>query len=48
MSELIGRWKESKLVRGTYFLERAEDKTGQKMERKLASKGHLLPGEDRG
>ena len=38
-------WKESKPVRGTYFLERAKVEASQYIERKKASKGHLHPRE---
>jgi len=47
MPGLFRTWKESKPVRGTHFLERAEGGTGQNMERKQVSEGHLQPGDGR-
>ena len=34
--ELVRIWKESKLARGTHFLERSEVRTGHDIERKQA------------
>ena len=45
---LVRTWKQNKLAIGTYSLERANIRTGQDMERKKASKGHLLSREVRG
>ena len=41
-SRLVRTWKESKLARGTHFLERAEVKTGQDIKMKLAKGTHKL------
>ena len=46
--ELVRTWKESKLVRGTYLLERSEVRTGQNTEQKQASDRYSPPGENRG
>jgi len=39
---LVRTWKESKLARGTYLLERAEVESGQEMERKLRRATYFL------
>ena len=45
---MVRIWKERKLARDTYFLERAEVRIGENMERKKVSKRHSLPREGRG
>jgi hypothetical protein len=39
---LVRTWRESKIVRGTYFLERVGVGTGQNIERKLAMGTYFL------
>lgn len=48
MSGLVRTQKASKLVRGTYILERAKVGIGQDTERKDTSIGHSLPEAGRG
>ena len=45
---MVRIWKASKLARDTHSLERAEVGIGKNIERKQASKGHLLAREGRG
>ena len=47
MPELIRACKQSKAVRVTHNLERADVRTGQEMETKRGSKGNSQTGEGR-